>query len=201
MAGKTQLESLKALLDLDGMKTRCALIKDLEVSNDRSVLRASVLILPEEIEMICRLSWELVGPDSGLFQFPSINDVVLVAFCEEHEDEGYVIKRLTSTEDKIPVQAINGNLVLRSRNGTKTFINSDTAIHLTNASEGTENLILGKVFQTAYSEHLDIDSTHTHIGNMGFATLPPVQAAAYVALKTSPVDDDAMLSDIAFTEK
>ncbi len=198
---RTDLETLKEILNPDKLDMRCGVIQDLEVSQDRSVLRVTVRIMPEEIDMVARMSWELVGPDAGLFQFPSKDDVVLVAFCEDSEDEAYVIKRLTTGVEKIPVQAVNGHLVMRARTGTKTFVQSDTAIHLTNASEGTENLVLGQVFKTAYSEHLDIDSTHDHLGNMGYNTSPPTQAADYVNLKSSPVDDSAMLSDIAFTEK
>lgn len=201
MGRPISLEEFKEIFDVDKLDMRCGLIQDLEVAQDRSVLRADVLILPEQQTMTVRMSWDLVGPDSGLYQFPSKNDLVLVAFCEDNENDGYVVKRLSTKEDKIPLQAVNGHLVLRSRNGTKTFINSDQTIHLTNIDEGTENLLLGQVFKTAYSEHLDIDSTHDHIGNFGFNTTIPNQTAEYVALKASPVDDEAMLSDKAFTEK
>lgn len=201
MGTPISLEEWKEILSEDKLEMRCALIVDLEVSQDRSVLRADVSILPEQTLMTVKMSWDLVGPDSGLYQFPSKNDLVLVAFCEDNENEGFVMKRLSTIEDKIPLQAVNGHLVLRSRNGTKTFINSDQTIHLTNANDGDEALVLGNTFQTAYSEHLDIDARHTHIGNMGFATTAPIEASEYTTLKASPVDDDAMLSDKAFTEK
>ncbi len=195
------LEDLKEALSEDRMEMRCALVLNLEVAQDRSVLRVDVSLLPERQTITAKMSWDMVGPDSGMFQFPSKNDLVLVAFCEDDENDAYIMKRLTSQEDKIPLKAVDGHLVIRSRNGTKTFINSDQTIHLTNLVEGTENLVLGQVFKTAYSEHLDIDSIHDHIGNFGYNTSIPNQTADYIAIKTSPVDDSAMLSDKAFTEK
>lgn len=199
--GGTNLELLKGILDPDKMDLKCGLVKDLEVAKDRSVLRVSVLLLPEEIEIIAKMSWEMVAPDAGLFQFPSIDDVVLVGFCEGHEDEAYVLKRLTSKEDKIPLKAVDGNLVVRSKSGTNAYVQSDGVIHLTNVDDGDERLVLGDTFKEAYSEHLDIDSTHDHIGNLGFITTPPRQAGDYVALKASPVDDEEILSDRVKTEK
>lgn len=183
MAFPISLEDLKEVLDPDRMEMRCALVLDLEVAKDRSVLRVDVSILPEQQKITAKMSWDMVGPDSGLFQFPSKNDLVLVAFCEDDENDAYIMKRLTSREDKIPVQAVNGHMVIRSRNGTKTFIGSDQTIHLTNLEEGTENLVLGQVFKTAYSEHLDIDSTHDHLGNFGYNTSIPNQSADYIAIK------------------
>jgi hypothetical protein len=54
----------------------------------------------------------------------------------------------------------------------------------------------------------DTLATHTHVGNFGAPTSAPIEATdftdhkdAFEAVKLSPVDDEAMLSDIAFTEK
>ena len=61
---------------------------------------------------------------------------------------------------------------------------------------------------TALADHANTDSTHTHLGNLGFTTGGPVQATEYIAakatynnLKSDPVNNEDMLSDISFTEK
>ena len=159
-------------------------------------------VFPENLEMVCRMTWDAVGPNAGVFQFPSVGDLVLVGFVDGNEDEAYVLKRLTSREDNIPLGVEDGRLTMRSLEGKKIFLSSDTEINLVRGDQpGSEPLVLGGVFREAYSQHLQVDSTHTHIGNLGYATAPPTEAADYVAIQTSPVDDDAMLSDLARTEK
>lgn len=195
------LELLKEIFQDERVHLKVGLILDLEVEPDRSVLRASVSLLPEGTEIIARVSWDLVGPDAGIFQFPSKNDLVMVAFTDGHEDNAFIIRRLTSKVDKIPMQAINGHLVLRALSGTKTFLNSDTEVHLTRDGEGDEALVLGNTFKEAYSAHLQIDATHGHIGNLGYNTSPPAEMQDYLDIKDSPVDDESMLSDLAKTEK
>lgn len=195
------LETFKEILNPDNLYGRYATVQNISVPADRSKLYVDVLVLPEEFPMIAEMTWDMVGPDAGIFQFPSVNDLVIVDFLEDDEDQCVVVRRCTSSEDKIPIQAVNGNLVVKAKAGTKTYINSDTAIHLTKENDGNEPLVLGATFQTAYSEHLNIDSTHDHIGNFGYNTSPPNQAADYVAIKSSPVDDSIMLSDLTFTEK
>ena len=201
MGKPVDLETLRSIFNPDNLDIRCAIIKGITVASDRSTLFVDVSIFPEETPMVVNMSWDHVGPDAGIFQFPSVNDMVLVAFCEDDEDQGFVIRRLTSKEDKIPLQAVNGHLVLKSIAGTKTFLNSDTQIHLTKENEGTENLVLGQTFKAAYADHLGTDEIHDHIGNFGYNTSPPNQAADYAAIKASPVDDSAMLSDLSYTEK
>jgi hypothetical protein len=51
-------------------------------------------------------------------------------------------------------------------------------------------------------------ATHTHVGNLGYPTAPPDQAAAFTTLKTnfdnynaSPVQDGTLLSEVAFTKR
>ncbi len=201
MGKRADIEVLRDLLDPNKLDIKCALVVDLEVPNDRSVVLVTVNVLPEGFEMLARMSWDHVAPDAGIFQFPSKNDLVLVGFCDGHEDEAFVLRRLTSSEDKIPIQAVNGHLVLKGKSGTKAFLNSDTEINLTRENPGNERLVLGDTFRNAYSNHLDTDAKHKHIGNLGYFTAVPDLAADYQAIKSSPVDDDAMLSDLAKTEK
>lgn len=196
------LEELRSLLSDDKLSIHCAIVKKLQMASDRSVMRVTVELIPDSIMMVARMSWDAVGPDAGFFQIPSVNDLVLVAFCEGNEDEAFVIRRLTSKEDKIPVQALGGHAVVRALAGKKAYMMSDSNVLLgRGGADPTERLVLGDSFKAAYSAHLGIDAAHTHIGNLGYPTAPPDQAAQYEAIKASPVDDDAMLSDLSKTEK
>lgn len=210
------LEELREIFQDDKLHMAIATVLDLELLPDRSVLMVSVNVFPENIEMVARMSWEAVGPDAGDFQFPSKNDLVLVGFMDGEEDEAFVIRRLTSKEDKIPVQAITGDKVSRALTGQKNHVLSDTNVLLgRGGADPTEALVLGNVFQAAYSSHLaelskqaDTSSKHTHIGNLGYYTAPPDLASDFSAVKSaadaikaSPVDDLEILSDLSRTEK
>lgn len=196
------LEELREIFKDDRLHLAVGIVQSLELPADRSELKVTVNVLPEQIPMICRMTWEAVGPNAGIYQFPQQNDLILLGYLEGHEDEAFVLKRLSSKEDKIPLQAVDGATVIRAIAGKKAHLISDTAIFLgRGGSDPGERLVLGEIFKAAYSEHLDIDAKHKHIGNMGFVTTPPVTASEYEALKASPVDDDGMLSDVAKTEK
>lgn len=198
----TELEQLKELLKDDRLSLLIGSIKKLIIAPDRSVLRVRVELFPERIEIVARMTWDLVGEEGGIFQFPSLNDLVIVGFIDGSEDDAYVLKRLTSKEDKIPLKAVEGHLVVRAKPGTKTFVTSDTKINITRPdNEGDEKLVLGNTFKDAYSEHLQLDAQHLHIGNLGYYTSVPDVSADFLAIKASPVDDEVMLSDIAYTEK
>ena len=197
-----KLEELREIFKDDRLIMELGQILRLEMAQDRSVLRAIVQVFPENLEMVCRMSWDAVGPDAGVFQFPSVGDLVLIGFVDGNEDEAFVMRRLTSREDSIPLGVEDGRLTMRSLSGKKVFLSSDTEINLVRGDQpGGESVVLGNTFREAYSEHLMVDSTHTHIGNLGYATAPPMQAPDYLAIKQSPVDDAEMLSDLVKTEK
>jgi len=195
------LEELKEILSDDKLHIAVGKVIQLEVASDRSVLRCIVLLLPENIKMVTRLSWDAVGPDAGIFQFPSLNDLVLVGFVNGNEQEAFVLRRLTSKEDKIPIQALSGHTVVKALAGKKAFLNSDTEINLTREGPGDEPLVLGNTFKTAYSADLAATAIHRHIGNLGYLTDVPDNTLDFTNIQASPVDDSVMLSDISKTEK
>jgi len=196
------LEELREVLKDDATHIAIGRITSVSTAQDRSVVRVRVVIVPDETEIVARMTWEHIGPDAGFFQYPSIDDLVLVAFAEGLEDQAYVIKRLTSTIDKVPLRATENNTVIRAIAGKKVFVTSDTEVNINRGDEpATERVVLGDVFKQAYSQHLQTDSVHTHVGNMGFPTAPPQQTADYVNLKASPVDSDEMLSDLVKVDK
>jgi hypothetical protein len=149
------------------------------------------------------MTWESVGPESGIFQFPAIGDLVLVGFAEGDVSQAFVIRRLTSRADKIPLKAVDGDLVLKAGSAKKAWLVSGTKILIAKGdAEPTENLVLGKVLKKLLQDVLTAISTHTHTsGPPGVLTTPPTQAATFTGLKSDPVDNDKILSGIAFTEK
>jgi len=196
------IEEWKRLFDQQKLHLSLGIIKKLDLAKDRSMLQVVVSLFPENLECVARMTWELVGPDAGVFGFPVPNDLVLLGFVDDDEDQCFVLKRLTSRADKIPLQAVDGSTVIRALSGKKTHLLSDTAILLgRGGADPTQPLVLGTVFKTAYSTDLDETAKHKHIGNLGFYTTVPDNAAQFTTLKASPVDNGNMLSDIAKTEK
>lgn len=196
------LEDLKHIFRDDRLHLAIGLVKQMHVADDRSVLKVKVLVLPDNLNMICRMSWDAVGPEAGIFQFPSVDDLVIVGYLDGSEQDAFVIARCTSSTDKIPLQALDGHLVLRSLAGKKAWVTSDTNVFLSRGDTApTERLVLGDTFKTAYSKDLDETAKHKHIGNLGYLTMVPDNAAEFTTLKASPVDDAEMLSDLSKTEK
>ena len=210
------LEEFRQMMRDDSLHIAFGLIKVLHLAKDRSFLKVRVSIFPEERDIIARMSWDAVGPESGIFQFPVPNDMVLVAMTEGDDDQAVIIRRLTSQVDKIPLNATFGHLVLKSLKGKKVYLTSDTRVNLSKGdTDPTENIVLGQVFKTLMSDILaefrkliDEMKLETHTGNLGFSTGIPDNAANYETSgvvfdnkKSSPVDDEAVLSALSFTEK
>ena len=200
-------------------------IEKLELNSDRSVLWAYCNILTQERTVVARVTWDAIGPDSGIFQFPVVGDLVLVGWAEGDDEQAFVIRAISSKVDKIPTQATTGDAVMRSLAGKKIQLITDTVakiiaeenIYLSKSDTApTENLVLGQVLKTLLADILtelktlsDNLATHTHTsGPPGVQTAVPTQAAAFTASgvvfnnkKTSPVNNEDILSDLAFTEK
>lgn len=210
------LEDLKEIFKDKRLYIGVGQIKKLHLAEDRAYLKVTMMIYPEMRNVIATMTWDSTGPNSGDFEFPAIDDMVLFAQAEGDDDQCYVIRRLTSRADTIPENAIEGDKVSRARAGGKYWNVSDTKIFLARGeAEPTQNLVLGQVFKqlmtdllTQLKEHAEIDKKHVHMGNLGFYTAPPKEAAEfndrgtqYDNLKASPVQDQAVLSDLSFTEK
>jgi len=213
------MKGLQELIDVfkdDRSHLAIGQILSLHLADDNSFLKVKVSVMPEQREMIATMTWDSVGPESGSFTFPVAGDLVLVAFAEGDDDLAFILKRLTSKEDKIPLNAIDGHSVLKTIAGKKIWQTSDTRINLSKTDEEpTENFILGQVWKSFMLELLQIQidtlqtlSKETHTGNLGYMTTVPTQASDYTgykgdvtALKSSPVDDELILSDLTFSEK
>lgn len=210
------LEGLKAIFADKRQHIAIASILKIELASDRSHLKCLVSIFPEQRQMIAKMTWESAGPNSGIFQFPAPNDIVLVAFADGDENQLFVIRRLTSKEDKIPMQAVGGDTSMISLTGKRVWITSDNKIYFSKGTgEPTEPLVLGNVLKTLLSFILQTlaalcekVSMHTHPGNLGYPTGAPNEAADFITIqnqfnekKSDPVDNSGILSNFVFTEK
>lgn len=210
------LETIKDILKDDSLHICIGKITNLYPADDRSYLKCRVVVFPEMRPIIATMTWDCVGPDSGEFQFPVADDMVLLAQAEGDDDQAYIIKRLTSRADKIPAIALTGDKVKKTLNGKKFWNISDTRINLSRSeTEPTENLVLGQTFKQFASELLATlkvnsqnSADHVHIGNLGYYTFKPNleteflnRKEEYDTLKQSPIDDEVVLSDLSFTEK
>jgi phage gp45-like len=97
-----------------------------------------------------------------------------------------------------PVGA-DGETFLYNEFGQMVYLSNGKIQVGTKAS--AENLVLGQVFKTFMTNLLTQLQEETHIGNLGYATSVPINAAEYEALAESPIADEEILSGIAFTEK
>jgi hypothetical protein len=207
MARRAQLEVLRDILSDKRTHICIGKILKLDLVSDRSELRVELQIWPEKVGAIARMSWDQVGPNSGVFGFPAVNDLVLVAAVDGNFDQLYVVKRLSTPTDSIPIQAIDGSTVMKSLAGKKVKIHSDSRINLAREnsdadSQIDEPLVLGKTFQEHQSRVLQELSVHKHLClPPGYYSVVPDNAAQFTSEKASPIDDGAVLSDLVFTEK
>lgn len=211
------IESLREILKDDSLHLGLGIIKRLHLASDRSYLKVTLSVLPEEREIIATMTWENVGPDSGDFEFPSPGDLALFAQADGDEEYAFIVKRLTSSEDTIPEEATTGDKVHRAKAGKKYWNISDSKIFLSKSGTApTENLVLGQVFKTfaqdlllEFKDMLQTLQVETHTSGLpGYLTSVPTQQINYAnnetevdSLKSSPIDDEDILSDLSYTEK
>ncbi len=97
-----------------------------------------------------------------------------------------------------PLPAAQGGTILYDAFGHQVVL-SESKMQFGSAGS-TENMVLGQVFKTMMNTLLTALAAHTHIGNLGFDTAPPSNAADFNQIKSSPIGDDAILSAKCFTE-
>lgn len=216
---RLQLEDLRQMLSTDKTYFAIAKITRVHIRADRSSVRCDCDILNEgeDRNVLARVASSVVGPNSGDFQRPAVNDMVLLAFVDGNADLAFIFARLSSNEDTIPVNSDSGDRVIKSLESKNVWITGQNKVNITKTdAEPDQNLVLGQVFKKFASdlidrinEALDILATETHTSSMpGFPSSPPTQAAQYTALKTklnalkdSPIVDEAILSSYAYTSK
>ena len=207
---------LKEILKDDKLHIYLGIIKRLHLASDKSYLKVEIETIPEQRKIISTVAWENVGPESGDFEFPSVGDLCIICNIEGDDDQSYVIKRLSSRADKIPNTALSGDKVNRALSGKKFWLTSSARLNLSRGdTQPTENLVLGQIFKSFSSSLLASLATfaqnaadHVHIDSLGYLVSKTTIESEFLArkdeydsLKASPIDDEAILSDLSFTEK
>ncbi len=143
---------LQALFRDPRLHSSMGLVTEVEVLENGSVARCKVKILPEEREIIARVSFSYAG-----FGIPEVKDLVAVLNIRGDEDDALIIARYSSKEDAIPKDAREGHLVLKPLGPQKKAYLVGEKI-LLGGGEGTdpdEPLVLGKVFKDFMKDLLD----------------------------------------------
>jgi hypothetical protein len=153
----TDLEVLREIFKDQRQHIAVGKITQLGPAPDRSCLRVQVMILDPtaevDREIVAVMSWDDAGPDCGVIRFPEVADLVLVAFVDGDPDQAYVLKRLTSQEEKIPLKALDGHTVIAALAGKNVYLSSDTKIFIGKpGNEGTEPVVLGNVLVSCLTD-------------------------------------------------
>ena len=193
------IELFRRALEHNKLHLSFAKVISVSIASDRSQMRATVELLPDEYEARVTVGAEYVAPGVGIYTPLRQNDLVLVAFPSADQDNGVLIKRISSQEDTVPEEFNNDKVVIKCVSNEEFVLVSDKMRFGTNSSD--ENLVLGQVFKSMMSDVLEAIADHLHVGNLGYYTAPPHNASFFTSTKASPIDDEAILSDKGFTEK
>ncbi len=61
--------------------------------------------------------------------------------------------------------------------------------------------VLGNEIKAMLQLLITLEASHTHIGNLGYATSAPIEAAQFTEIQTDNVDNDLILSQLVFLDK
>src|SRR5665213_412531 len=135
-----ELEFLRDIFKDPRLHIGIGTIVQLGLSNDGSVLRALVNLLPDNRQVVGEVTFE----DVNSVTLPEVDDLVLVAFCDGDPDECFIVKVINNADEPIPLFGQTGHTVKYSRAGKKLYIGSDTKVGIGRPNvEPTEPLVLG----------------------------------------------------------
>jgi hypothetical protein len=201
MAQATDLQALREILSDGALHLLLAQVEQVVVAPDKSGCRVMVTVLPEKRALIAQMSWEAVGQSSGFFVLPNVGDLVILGQIEGSADAAFVLKRLSSADEPLPTAALDGSLVAKAGAGLQAWLTSDTRINLSSSDDQpSENVVLGQQLTKFLSKFLQIFEKHTHIDSIGGMTQPPSNATDATALGAQSLDNQSILSKIAFTD-
>jgi len=202
------LELLREILKDGAVHFDVVEVEEVEFILDRSEGRIRGKTQPEGVELIATISWSICSTGGGLFMPPKPKDWVLVAY--KSVEQAFVIKCLSSTDDKIPMEtALDGDTCLGAQDGKQLHLYSDTAVLLGKKNYLTppdEPLVLGNVMKAFMNDIITLLKTTpivltTSPGNPGAPN--PAFAVAIDAIKLQYLDTPLtdILSQVVFTER
>jgi len=92
----------------------------------------------------------------------------------------------------------DGEVMIYNEFGQQVYL-KDGSVHL-GISTAAHPVPLGDVLKTALDNLLIAILAHTHVGNIGYPTGTPINAADFESIKASPIEDNTMNSSVVFTE-
>lgn len=202
----TDLEVMREVFKDVRQHIGVGVITQIGLATNGATLRVQVNMLPEEREVVATMGFEAVGLNTGIIDFPEINDLVLVAFVDGSPDDAYVLKRFPSTEEPIPAFAQTGNTVVYSHPGKKAYLGSNTKVGIARPNaEPTEPLVLGQVLVNGLTALCNAFLNASQIGQhpLGPVFLDPGVRTAITNFMTTYLNTAStnVLSQIGFTER
>lgn len=148
------LESMRAIFSDKRTHLAVAIVEQVEILDDLSGCRVQLKTMPEELEMVATMTWAYCSQGGGVFAPVTPKDLVLCAFLGP--DEVLVISRISSLEDKVPVELKDGTTVIASLPGKKLLLKSDTEAKVISDKNviigGKEKVYVGKGGETLPTE-------------------------------------------------
>lgn len=209
MTKQADLEALKSILRDPTVHIAVGVVQQVEPTPALSNCLCKVSVFPEEYPVVAKTSFPIVGPMSGVIQLPVSGDFVLMV--QTNTEQWYIIGRLNSPEDKIPLQALLGQLVLRALSGKPVRLESDTSVYIGRGGliNPTEPLVLGNVLKTQQGALYDkisdlIDKLSAILdtiitGPVAITTTPGNPSPTYPTLAASLTAQKALLTALKAT--
>jgi len=206
MTKQADLEALKSILRDPTVHIAVGVVQAVEPTVTLSNCLCKVSVYPEEYPVVAKTSFPIVGPMSGVIQLPVAGDFVLLV--QTNTEQWYIIGRLNSPEDPLPLQAVLGQLVLRALSGKAVRLESDTAVYIGRGTilNPSEPLVLGNVLKAQqgalYDKISDLIDKLSGIldtiisGPVAITTTPGNPAPTYPALATSLTAQKALLTTL-----
>ena len=200
-----------------GSPISLVVIKQVEITEELDEIRCLCEALPENNEIVARISFPSCSQGNGFFALPNANDFGICVFSDD--DTPIIVGFLSNSDDLIPEQVKDGDVVLKC---LKKLHIAATKINLGKAdpsAEPDEPLPLGNVLLEYFTEiHTRLDAIIDAIvaGPVAIDSIGgqcPTNPALITALnaektllgtaKSTYVDTDSsnVVSQIAFTER
>jgi hypothetical protein len=93
----------------------------------------------------------------------------------------------------------SGEVQLYNQYGQAIYLKNGT-VHVGTASANNP-AVVGNELKAMLESLIDAIANHTHIGNLGIPTAPPIQAGTFSSIKSSNVSNDKILSQKVFLIK
>ena len=205
------LEEMKRLLDPDRNFLVIGRIIGMAMAEDRSEIVVTTTIFGEETPRVvdAKMTWNACALGSGIFQLPTLGDLVLLGMVRGDEEQTVVISRYSSTEDTIPESATDGHLVMKSLPGKNCDIMAQNCLNLLQSGTGeTQPAVLGNDLKTLLEKLIGeisklSDALATEV--VGAPGSPLSKAVNYATIKTTVdeliMDVDNILSEFVNIEK